>query len=989
MKAKLRLILILFSCVAGVLAQAPPWYWAQQGATSGNEWVGDVCADPLSQGLYAGGTFDGNLTPVYGSSLSAALGPSDVVVLKYDAAGNVLWAFKIGNQGTEVFSGIAADPAGDIYVIGTFNGTCDFDPSPTQTFTLSSSGTDGFLAKYNANGGFLWALKLGSSGTDDIRGIYADANGVYITGYFTGIASFNTTSGTPALLSASGDEDSFAAKYNASGVRQWVVKQAGTKTDIGYEISADASNVYFIGTYDKDISLYNATGVNPTATLVSQQVTKSSVFVSAYTQAGALVWATNISSTDNNLGLGLAFDNTNLYITGSIANTASFPYPSALFTQTAQNNSDVFLACLSKSAGIYQWVSQQAGSSNGNAVGFDLEVVNNRIVVSGNFTGQLSYQSWGGPQLNANGFDPFITGFDLSGNYIWTSAYGGNSNDLPYGLAVNTTGAIFVGGSYGSGITFGNISLANANGSNMFVAKLGCDSILVNLPSPLSQTICPGTAGSVITASISAGTNYSIQWEQSVDGQTWTTAGATATNSSFAPPVQTATRWYRSVVNAMSGCSNFSASAAALVDIEVQPTANAGSDQIVCVSAPTVTMTALSPTIGTAVWSLLVGSGTPGNPAQATTVVSGLSPGLNGFVWTASSGTCTGNSDTVYVIVQLQPSAALAGADQTLCALSTTLNASVPLIGTGAWLSQGPAVVQNPASAQSTVSGLVAGTNTFIWRVVNGVCAPFNDTAQIWVDLPPNAPSAGASKTICSTSVQLSGSAVPIGTGLWSITSGAGTIDNTSAPNAVVSGLNLGTTVLRWTVGNGVCPLVYDEVSMFRESPPDTAYAGKDQTVDEPVAQLSANTPVNGTGQWQLLSGSGTIDNPGSSSTEIRGLAIGRNVLRWTVSKGNCPANSSDMTIYVESLKIPDGFSPNGDGINDSFVVPGLEYYENVKLQVYNRWGGLVYRNSAYRNDWKGTNMGNEPLADDTYYFTLELSDTVSYSGFVVIKTSK
>ena len=424
MKVKLLSFFIPFFFIANVMAQAPPWYWARQGATSSDEYATDVCADPLSSGVYVGGSFNGNLNSVYGSSVSASLGQTDGFILKYDGAGAIVWAFSIGGTGPELINAVAAGPAGELYVLGSFDGTCDFDPASATSFVLTSNSRDGFLAKYNPSGGFEWAVKFGGTSNDNGLGISADANGVYITGDFTGLSSFNTTSGLPSILNSMGDEDLFGAKYNSFGALQWVIRQGAAQTDIGNEVIADGANVYFIGTYDENINLFNATGGPAAASHVSEIINKSSVIVSAYTQAGVLVWSNNISSTDDNRGLGITQNNTNIYITGLISDVAKFKYPSPTFTQSASNQ-DIFVACLSKASGMFQWVSTQTGSGNGIESGYDIELISNKLIVTGMFTGPLDYQPYGGTLMNASNSDPFITAFDLNGNYLWNAPYGG------------------------------------------------------------------------------------------------------------------------------------------------------------------------------------------------------------------------------------------------------------------------------------------------------------------------------------------------------------------------------------------------------------------------------------------------------------------------------------------------------------------------------------------------------------------------------------
>ena len=89
---------------------------------------------------------------------------------------------------------------------------------------------------------------------------------------------------------------------------------------------------------------------------------------------------------------------------------------------------------------------------------------------------------------------------------------------------------------------------------------------------------------------------------------------------------------------------------------------------------------------------------------------------------------------------------------------------------------------------------------------------------------------------------------------------------------------------------------------------------------------------------------------------------------------------------------IPQGFSPNGDGVNDRFVIQGTTGL-TVSLEVYNRWGNLVYKNDDYQNDWDGqSNMGitlsadASGLPDGTYYYVVRTSDGRKFVRYMTIK---
>lgn len=77
-------------------------------------------------------------------------------------------------------------------------------------------------------------------------------------------------------------------------------------------------------------------------------------------------------------------------------------------------------------------------------------------------------------------------------------------------------------------------------------------------------------------------------------------------------------------------------------------------------------------------------------------------------------------------------------------------------------------------------------------------------------------------------------------------------------------------------------------------------------------------------------------------------------------------SNWVEFNVKPRELKIPNVISPNGDGINDAFVIENLEYYINGSLKVYNRWGQQVYESLTYLNDWSPAN-----LEGGTYYYQI------------------
>lgn len=83
-----------------------------------------------------------------------------------------------------------------------------------------------------------------------------------------------------------------------------------------------------------------------------------------------------------------------------------------------------------------------------------------------------------------------------------------------------------------------------------------------------------------------------------------------------------------------------------------------------------------------------------------------------------------------------------------------------------------------------------------------------------------------------------------------------------------------------------------------------------------------------------------------------------------------CQQTTSVTVRVLEHLNIPNSFTPNGDGVNDVWDIDGLAQYPNTHVQVYNRWGALVFSSKGYAVAWDGQSNGT-PLPAATYYYTV------------------
>jgi len=171
-------------------------------------------------------------------------------------------------------------------------------------------------------------------------------------------------------------------------------------------------------------------------------------------------------------------------------------------------------------------------------------------------------------------------------------------------------------------------------------------------------------------------------------------------------------------------------------------------------------------------------------------------------------------------------------------------------------------------------------------------------TESITVESTPTLPIVGADLKVCSSTATLDGNTPLIGTGVWTLLSGGGTITDPSSPISEVTGLQDGINQFVWTISNS-CATNSKTYIISKENSPTTATAGVDQIICKNDATLSGNTPLIGSGHWSLISGTGTLSDPLNPLSKVTGLSIGDNVFEWTITSF-CNSNSDRVTIKVE-----------------------------------------------------------------------------------------
>lgn len=313
-----------------------------------------------------------------------------------------------------------------------------------------------------------------------------------------------------------------------------------------------------------------------------------------------------------------------------------------------------------------------------------------------------------------------------------------------------------------------------------------------------------------------------------------------------------------------------------------------------------------------------------------------------------------------------------------------TANSATICVGTNAIINASGAntYTWNTSATGATISPSPTVTTNYTVTGTNANGCINEAVASVHVNPTPTVVATGSSSVCVGQTISLSSYAISGAVYQWSGPNGF----TASSPTTTIHNtneLNAGTYTL--TIISAGCSAT-NTIAVSVDSMPTIAHAGMDTTIYNSSISLTGNVPLLGSGIWSVISGSGTFVNGSSANTQVNNLQTGQNVLQWTITNGVCPASFDDVIITVIALMIPNGFSPNGDAMNEYFEIKGLEEYSNVKLNIFNRWGNEVYESADYKNDWNGKNMSGENLSDDTYFYTIEIPSKNTFKGYVILK---
>lgn len=195
----------------------------------------------------------------------------------------------------------------------------------------------------------------------------------------------------------------------------------------------------------------------------------------------------------------------------------------------------------------------------------------------------------------------------------------------------------------------------------------------------------------------------------------------------------------------------------------------------------------------------------------------------------------------------------------------------------------------------------------------------------------------------------------------------------TITPNFQTSALTQGDIVSVQTACYLICPATPSDATSPITVSSFMVDAGPDQTIQPGESAILGGITTASIFQWSpTFNVSNPLNlNPVVSPDETVTYTL-------TATQNGCTLTDQTTVTVASFIEIPNSFSPNEDGANDTWIIEGAEVYPDASMKVYSRWGQPVFETIGYTElkAWDGTNQRGKPLAAGVYYYIFELRDT-------------
>jgi gliding motility-associated-like protein len=814
------------------------------------------------------------------------------------------------------------DAAGNLYTVGDFWNTVDFDPGAGVANLTSLGGYDIFITKYDANGDYVWAKSLGGTQYNFGYGITVDASGnVYTTGWYDGTVDFDPGVGTFNLSAnnGSGYYDVFISKLDANGNFVWAKSMGGSGSDEGMGIQLDAlGNVYIAGSYAYTVDFDPNAG---TFNLTSPDF--DAIFIAKYDSNGNLVWAKSIDGKYNQEAYNLALDAAgNVYTTGRLygtpADNVDFDPGPGVFNLAPDQNA--FFVSKLDANGNFVWAKLIEGDY-GQDIAFD---ASSNVYVTGKFVGKTDFDPNAGVfnlTSAAGPGDIYVLKLTSSGDFVWVKQMGGTgfttfsgNENRGYGITIDpggnvlTTGVFAGTGDFDPGSGIFTVTSNSTSYPNAFISKLDTDGNFIwatSVGSAFTEeygvSITTDASGNIYAAGKYAGTcdfdpsACVFNLTGATSGYIWKLSLGTAipapTITSFTP----STGPIGSTV-VITG-TNFSSTPA--------------NNLVTFFNNRTATITTSTPT-----------SITTTVPASAAT--GKISVTVNCMIVQSATNFTVGAA-TLPTITSFTPTSGLVGTTVTVTGTnfsSTPANNTVKFNGTTATVTA--------STATSITTTVPAGATTgAITVTVAGNTATSATNFTVTVPLPtitsftPTSGSVNTSVTITGTNFSTTPANNTVKfNGTTSVVTASTT---TSITTTVPAGATIGKISV--TVGGNTATSTNDFTVTTVSSPTITSFTPTSGPVNTTVTITGTNfstTPASNTVKFNGTTAVVTASTATSITTTVpTGATTGK--ISVTVG-GNTATSTNDFTVTTASSPTIASFTPTSGPVNTTVIITGTNF---------------------------------------------------------------
>ncbi|MEO0896443.1 MAG: SBBP repeat-containing protein [Bacteroidota bacterium] len=398
------------------------------------------------------GNFSGSIT--LGNTTLVSSGSQDVFLAKINPQGRVLWAVKAGGSNTDVGNDLTVDGQGNVYITGNLTGGSASFGATTLVVTGSS---DGFLAKIDSSGQFVWALLIDGSISASCSGVVIDAAGnLFLSCSVRGRITIGSYSNGVGF----GSQYGFITVYlNSSGQVFYGTTVAGPFIQSTAVTVDGFGNDYHVG--------YFSGGAFPFRNDTLSALGTVDLFITKLPQSAAFLWTSQAGGLNGTIfGNDIAVDPAgNSYVTGTFSGTINFQSLSL----TSGGNTDVFVAKLNP-AGQFQWATLAGGANQDEGLSITIDTDGNSYI-TGTYNGSANF---GGTNLTSSGgTEIFVAKLNTSGQFVW--AKGGPAGSAQ---AIDFDGILkapVLTGSYSGTANFGGRTLTSQGNSDVFVWSLAAE----------------------------------------------------------------------------------------------------------------------------------------------------------------------------------------------------------------------------------------------------------------------------------------------------------------------------------------------------------------------------------------------------------------------------------------------------------------------------------------------------------------------------------